>query len=79
MGVCVRKSVYGHLSNDKYIAKGRQGVLTLHIIVHVGRAYELHARESHHSSKPNVHILGHMQAVKYPDPIGVSLSAAMTV
>lgn len=50
--------------------KGREVVLILHTSVCVGRAYKVHTRESHYSSKPKSQILGYAQAAMHLDLMG---------
>lgn len=51
------------------IGKRKHGVLVLHMHVHMCLAYRLHIRQSGHSRKSIVRIVGHLMAVKYPDPV----------
>lgn len=65
-----KKQNFIRIKRGKNIAKGREEVFTLHIIVCVHLAYKPQTCETGHSRKPNAWILDHMNAMKHLDPWG---------
>lgn len=64
-----RKETNNPYAERENILKEKRGFLSPHMSVFWCLAYRLHTHQCVQSRKPNVHILGHVIAVKHLDPL----------